>query len=128
MHNVIEKKIKRGRSRRAFSDALACESRFAHVWFRESGIRPTHEDAPLLMSIWQLSRDVALRKTSNDRPLIFSFKNRFRATVSAVWDSTNRLSEFTVFDACNGRFLMAGNMDGPIFPDCTTLAVQAAIT
>jgi hypothetical protein len=112
---------------------LATESLFALMRLRKTGQRPTHEDSPVLMDLWKwMLYRIMTSGNINECRICAGYQKlgagrTFRFSVTALWDDENRLSKFLVYEVVSGSLLLAGDMNGPVFPARKPSAVHAAI-
>lgn len=106
---------------------LATESIFALVRLRQTGQPPTQEDSLLLMDVWKQTLDFIVAGGPITQPKIRGYGNALRFYVTAFWDDKKRLTKFVLHDIITGSLLLAGDMNGPVFPTRKSSTIQTAI-
>lgn len=94
---------------------LADEAFWARVRFDETGKRPSHEDAPLLMGIWQNSWDALVADGPTRTRSVHRYKS-LHFLVTSSWGTRDDLLKFQLRDWGSGTLLLAGDASGPLFP------------
>ena len=92
--------------------AMAREALHALARLRSTGVAPSLETAPILMSVWQEARDKLLMHGEEKSFEVFNFRG-LKCLVSAVWNGGN-LDRFYLRDRHKAHLLLAGTAHGPL--------------
>ena len=93
---------------------LAREALQSVLRLRTLGEQPTEQTAPVLMGLWQHTRDTVMQAGPKKCPLVLQHLG-LKCLLDVVWSESGDLQRFALRDCRTGALLLAGDALGPLF-------------
>jgi hypothetical protein len=92
---------------------LAREALQSVLRLRTLGVQPTAQAAPVLMGLWQHTRDTVVQAGPKKCPLVLQHLG-LKCLLDVVWTASGDLQRFALRDCRTGALLLAGDALGPL--------------